>query len=328
MNYQPNLDGVRALGALLVLLFHAKLPGFTMGFVGVDVFFVLSGFLITRLLIDEHERSGRVDYVAFTIRRLRRLYPALILFLAVYLAISPMAWPDIPMSKHIWDSIVAGVYMSDYATASGRPAAVIGHLWSLGVEEKFYLIWPFTVTIALRVRRNHAIALIAGMFVAVTIWRWYTVETHDHFWVVYRRFDTHSTGLLLGSLAAFANLKLSPKWGIAGLVGLAITMTLLSYRTPSMAKFGFTLVEMCSLMIVAGCPALLGAGTLPWLGKMSYGFYLWHYLLIKIGREHALTWPEQLLLGGLGGLACAAVSYYAVEIWLRAPNRQLRAHTP
>ncbi|MBU1330865.1 MAG: acyltransferase [Gammaproteobacteria bacterium] len=321
MKYQPSLDGLRAVATLLVLLFHAKVPGMSAGFVGVDIFFVLSGFLITRLLIAEHERTGAIDYMDFTARRLRRLYPAMILFLLVYLAVAPFAWPDIPTERHQWDAFIAGFYMGDYAIATGRPTAVIGHLWSLGVEEKFYLLWPFTVAMALRLRRSHAQLLIAAMFVGITLWRAYNVETLDRYWHVYFRFDTHCSGLLLGALAAFTSIRPRAAFGWIGLVGLLVVLVVFEWRTKASAAIGISLAEVFSLMVVMASPSFLGRGVLPWLGKMSYGIYLWHYLFIKFGREHGLNWAENLIFAGVGGIACAALSYYAVEQWLKAPRR-------
>lgn len=107
MNYQPSLEGVRTLVAVLVLLFHAQAPGFSAGYYGVDLFFVLSGFLITKSLIAERERTGAINYLNFTARRLRRLYPALIVFLLIYLGLTPLFWPNTPPEKHHWDALVA-----------------------------------------------------------------------------------------------------------------------------------------------------------------------------------------------------------------------------
>ena len=142
MAYQPALDGVRALAILAVLLFHAKVPGVPGGFVGVDVFFVLSGFLITTILAGEHRRCGRIDLPGFYRRRLRRLYPALIVFLCAYLLTAGLLFPRVAPEKHGRDALLALFYLADYGRALDMPLSVLNHTWSLAVEAQFYLLWP------------------------------------------------------------------------------------------------------------------------------------------------------------------------------------------
>ncbi|WP_146167812.1 acyltransferase, partial [Micromonospora sp. MH33] len=148
--YQPALDGVRALAVAAVLAFHggvATLPG---GFLGVDAFFVLSGFLITSLLLAEHRDTGRIDLVAFWGRRVRRLLPALLLVLLVVLVLSRKLMPGTELGALRWDELAALGYVAnwrmanrdgDYFAATGSPSP-LQHTWSLGIEEQFYLLWP------------------------------------------------------------------------------------------------------------------------------------------------------------------------------------------
>ncbi|MEU4369177.1 acyltransferase [Micromonospora chersina] len=148
--YQPALDGVRALAVAAVLAFHggvAALPG---GFLGVDAFFVLSGFLITSLLLAEHRHTGRIDLVAFWGRRVRRLLPALLLVLLVVLLVSRKLMPGTELGALRWDELAALGYVAnwrmanrdgDYFAATGSPSP-LQHTWSLGIEEQFYLLWP------------------------------------------------------------------------------------------------------------------------------------------------------------------------------------------
>ncbi|MFD0823325.1 acyltransferase family protein, partial [Micromonospora zhanjiangensis] len=155
--YQPALDGLRALAVAAVLAFHggvAALPG---GFLGVDAFFVLSGFLITSLLLAEHRATGRLDLVAFWGRRVRRLLPALLVVLVVALLVSRRLLPATEIGALRWDALAALGYVAnwrmadrdgDYFAATGSPSP-LQHTWSLGIEEQFYLLWPVLVAVLL-----------------------------------------------------------------------------------------------------------------------------------------------------------------------------------
>lgn len=166
--YQPALDGVRACAVLAVLLFHggvAALPG---GFLGVDAFFVLSGFLITSLLLAERSSTGRTDLVAFWGRRARRLLPALLLVLATVAVVSRWLLPPTELPALRLDSLAAVAYLAnwrmmfrggDYFAATGAPSP-LQHTWSLGIEEQFYLIWPLVFLAAVVVARGRRIRLI------------------------------------------------------------------------------------------------------------------------------------------------------------------------
>ncbi|HEX7744191.1 MAG TPA: acyltransferase, partial [Micromonosporaceae bacterium] len=164
--YQPGLDGVRALAVGAVLLFHggvAWLPG---GFLGVDAFFVLSGFLITSLLLGERDRTGRIDLVAFWARRARRLLPALLVLLLVVVLVSRVLLPGEELPALRWDALAALGYVAnwrmadrggDYFAQTAAPSP-LQHTWSLGIEEQFYLLWPllFVALLAVSVRRRRA----------------------------------------------------------------------------------------------------------------------------------------------------------------------------
>ena len=141
--YNPELDGLRAVAVVLVISDHCCVPVFDQGYFGVDLFFVLSGFLITRLLIDEIDDTGRVDLWRFYLRRLLRLAPPLLLFLTAYMLIAPRLWPQFDLLLHMRDAALAVFYLSDYSQAFWHNPKVLIHTWSLSVEEHFYLIWPF-----------------------------------------------------------------------------------------------------------------------------------------------------------------------------------------
>ena len=138
--YNPALDGLRAVAIVLVLLSHAHAPLFSGAFFGVDLFFVLSGYLITSLLLREVADTGRIDYWDFYRRRFFRLMPALLLFLAAYCLAAPRIWPE--LADVYSDAIVSALYLADYGIAFFDSPGTLLHMWSLAVEEHFYLLWP------------------------------------------------------------------------------------------------------------------------------------------------------------------------------------------
>lgn len=327
MKYTPQLDGLRALAALLVVLFHAKIPGFGAGFFGVDIFFVLSGYLITRLLDREITNTGRLDYAGFCGRRLLRLYPALLAMLAVYLVAAPVLLPAIPATKHLQDAAISSIYMADTSIAAGLKLDVLGHTWSLGVEEKFYLVWPPALVFILQLPRASAIKTVWLLFLVATIWRiWNTTHLVNH-WDIYYRFDTHVTGLLLGAALGLAKAELPPWCGYVGAAALVACLGIFDWKGQYAAMVGFTAIEVTAALIVCSKPAWLSHPALAWLGRMSYGFYLWHYLFIKACRAHDLSNLQTLAIAMAGGLACAVISYYTVEAVFRARRRVPTAYT-
>jgi len=329
MRYVPALDGIRALAILLVVVFHARTRdlGLTGGFLGVDVFFVLSGYLITRLLVDEHAQTGSIRLSRFYLRRARRLYPALLLMLAGYLLLAPHIFRAIPMREHWRDAAVSAFYLSDYAGAFFGIPLRIGHTWTLAVEEHFYLLWPLCLMILLRLPRRAAIATVLVLFAAATAWRWESLRLFESWEFTYLRFDARLSGLMLGSAIGLWRPSLrfplvGAVLGLGGLIALAITQR---YRTDAGLTTGVLLAELASVLLILGAPSLplLSSPVFVWLGRMSYGWYLWHVLLIRVARTAGFHDAWQLLLaGGVGGLLCAAVSYYTIEALFRVQRNK------
>ncbi len=146
MKYIPELDGVRALAALLIVLYHSKIPGMAGGFFAVDVFFVLSGFLVTQVLCNRYARSGRMDWAGFMRRRLSRLMPALGIMLAAYLCTAPFLWGDlVTPGTHLRDAFLTITYTVNWINAWGQQVGVLAHVWSLAIEMQFYLLWPLVM---------------------------------------------------------------------------------------------------------------------------------------------------------------------------------------
>jgi peptidoglycan/LPS O-acetylase OafA/YrhL len=366
--YRAGLDGLRAVAVAAVLLYHADIAWFQGGFVGVDVFFVLSGYLITSLLLTERAASGTVRLGRFWARRARRLLPAAVLVIAVSLLIVAAFQPGSLGSArgdalasllyvNNWHEIVAG---HSYFAAFARPS-LVQHLWSLSVEEQFYLLWPPLLAVAAaRMRRGRVAWLLLGGIVVSTALCALLYRGGDPSRVYYGT-DTRAAPLLLGALLAFgwpaARLTrdvgrgasgVLDAIGLAGLAGLLVAIVTWRDFDPWLYPWGLLVVALASAAIVAAAvhPAarvgrFLGVGPLRWIGQRSYGIYLWHWPVMALTRPgidvSASRWvlaPAQIGLA----VALAALSFRFVEQpirrgealrWLerQAPRARLAAVT-
>jgi peptidoglycan/LPS O-acetylase OafA/YrhL len=309
VRYVPELDGLRAVAVVAVILFHSAPHGpFSGGFVGVDIFFVLSAFLITGILAKQQPLSR------FYLHRAIRLVPALLLMLAGYLAAAPFVWPNY---NHARDALLTLVYVSDYSYTFWRTPAHLQHTWSLAVEEQFYLMWPFALAALLRTR-NPA-AWLAAAYLGLTLWR--LAFARD--WLTYYyRFDTHATGLAAGAVLYF----LLPRLVIARrhlVAACAVLGAVLVSGNIATAWIWITPAEVAAAVMIASAvtdgSALLRAPPLVWIGKLSYAMYLWHFPIAHAVRGSlGFAATAAVTLGG--SIALAALSYCTVE----AAGRRLR----
>ena len=326
--YNPALDGLRGVAILLVIFSHAHVPMFGGAFLGVDLFFVLSGYLITTLLLQEWQRDGRLDYWRFYRRRFFRLMPALVLFLAAYCLIAPRVWPG--LDDVYQDSLVSLLYLADYGIAFFDSPNTLLHMWSLSVEEHFYLVWPPLLALLLsQVARRHMWRPILLLVALAFVWRVYWVAQGQLFYEIFFRFDTRATGLLAGSLLATL-LHEQPAWFQAlrqrlhhfMWVVLAVPLLMAqSWDDMNAMLWGMTVVEWATALVLIGVMVprgplyqMLSAKPLVVIGKLSYGIYLWHYPVVRYLRAD-LPWPAVVVLGFLISAALAALSYYTVERW-------------
>jgi peptidoglycan/LPS O-acetylase OafA/YrhL len=170
MKYIPELDGIRALSALLIVTFHSQIPGMTGGFFAVDIFFVLSGFLVTQLLCNRYALGGHIGWTHFMRRRMSRLMPALTVMLVVYLLMAPLMWGDlVPLEKHYRDALLTITYSVNWVEPWGGQVGVLGHVWSLAIEMQFYLLWPLLMLLVLRLGRVPGILFLCALYLGMTL---------------------------------------------------------------------------------------------------------------------------------------------------------------
>lgn len=330
MQYNAALDGLRALSVLAVVSFHCATPGASGGFVGVDVFFVLSGYLITAMLAEEYCNGG-IKPARFYARRALRLYPTLLLLLVVYVALAPILFP----SDARWlSALLSGFYFMDYGLPFGQVASSIGHTWSLGVEEKFYLLWPLLLPLLLRTRRP--VAWLFAAFIADTAWRYFVALKWG--WVqAYFCFDTRMSGILLGAIAALMRPEISRLTVIVACATLAIIVAVPIIPTTTRSipiegvTLGITLAEISAFVLIChvakhGDRGLLASRPLVYTGRLSYGIYLWHFPLVILLRDvHSQPWWITLSWTLLFSFAISAICLHFVD----EPLKQWRTqHLP
>jgi peptidoglycan/LPS O-acetylase OafA/YrhL len=356
LRHAPGLDGIRALAVIAVVVYHLGTTGVPQllrgGFLGVDVFFVLSGYLITSLLLVEVGRTGRISMAGFYQRRARRLLPAL---LAVLLAVGGFgSFVLTDLAAKLRGELVAALgYVSNwwliaqhssYFGGGGRPSPLT-HLWSLAVEEQFYLVWPVVLIVLVRFGAQRRGVLI-GLAVAITASTIAGALLYDP-WTdpsrVYYGTDTRALAPLIGAALALclrpwrygsvqdggARRWLDPA-GVGALLALAAIAALLKDNSPLVYRGGFAVIALLAAVVVgvAGHPAsrlgrLLGRAPLAWLGERSYAIYLWHwpvFVLTRPGLDLPLTGWADVALRLAITLVLAELSYRCVERPFRSPR--------
>lgn len=353
MGYLPGLDGLRAIAIIGVLLYHSGVDWVPGGFLGVDVFFVLSGFLITSLILEEYDRSGRVDFRRFYLGRARRLLPAVFLMLIV-VGIAVLVFYRDALSAFREDALATVLYLNNwwyivvdqsYFESMGRPP-LLKHLWSLSVEEQFYLIWPAIALVLMRrggrplVRRIAVLAALASTawMAFIAIRGGYPIDADPS--RAYFGTDSHSMGLLVGAALATVwrpgrlstSISRSARTFVTGtgitMVGVLVAFyTLVGEFTPWLYRGGFLALAVFTAVLIAAAthPAsplgpALGIGVLRYVGRRSYGIYLWHWPIFMVTRPGIdVPWSEPVAFGVrmAATFAIAELSYRLVEMPIR-----------
>jgi peptidoglycan/LPS O-acetylase OafA/YrhL len=344
--YQPALDGLRAIAVLSVLAYHYGADWAQGGFLGVDTFFVLSGYLITSLLLVEWARTGRIQFAAFWARRARRLLPALFLVL-----IAVAIWARIVLPSNQWRAIRLDAIWTFFYTANWHFIAAgqsyfsstpspLRHTWSLAIEEQFYLVWPLVVLGALYVARGKhwllttvcGVGIVGSLVVLSSTYHEDADPSRPYYGT-----DARASQLLVGALLAILLLRWQPRarsvrlalqWlALAASILIAYAFVEASDRGAILYHGGFLVFAACTAIVVAAIvqetrsplKAALSLAPMRWIGRVSYGIYLWHWpIAVALTPQHTgiSGWELDVLRVG-ATFVVAALSYYLVELPIR-----------
>lgn len=348
MKYRPDIEGLRALAILLVVAAHAGVPGLEGGFIGVDIFFVISGYLITGLLVSESLQTGKIDFANFYARRFRRLLPALLVMLLLAAVAVGALYPAREQQAQAIAGATAALWASNLHFAFSRleyfgPQAesnIYLHTWSLGVEEQFYLIWPLLVSLLVRrkqgadARARLMYGMTAVLLVGLGINLWWTqVSTRYAFYLMPARAWQFAAGALVflyisrsANHSADVDQKSVDFAGLTGLVLIGGALALLDSHTPYPGVLAILPTLGASLLIFSGSrnrnsivARALSTRPMQVLGRLSYSWYLWHWPALLVS---ALIVPANGIGSRVGAvtvsLALAALSFFLVERPIRA----------
>jgi peptidoglycan/LPS O-acetylase OafA/YrhL len=354
IQYIPAIDGLRAIAVIAVMLYHLGISWIPGGFLGVDLFFVISGYVITRLLLDSIQERGGLDLRDFYMARIRRLLPPLV-FMIVVTSIVVGLWAPDTSRKFLSDapfSLFGGMNWwlvfnhQDYFETSGRPP-LLQHTWSLAVEAQFYLLWPLILLLVLKNLGKRVIpaaaltiAAISGITLMLVSFQ-IDAASSSKVSHVYFGTDTHSIGLFLGAALAVSwipqnfNLQVTRRAqdfidgiGVFGFIGILATFALIDESKPTLYRIAFPLAGIFGTAILISIvhPAsrfapLLRNKVLLWIGERSYAIYLWHWVIFQISRPQVDLDGENwalFLLRILLVLAMADISLRLVELPIRS----------
>jgi len=329
MPYVRGLDGLRAVAVLLVVLFHAGFERFSNGFIGVDVFFTLSGFLVCNALLSEYEREGSISLSTFFAKRIKRLLPTATVAVIATLAAFSVFGSPVLFEQHVRGARAAVLYHANFfqiseATdyfANSVVQSPFEHFWSLSIEEQFYIAFPLAFFAFFRVQpgRYYRAAAFFGVLAAGSLY----LQFHEvNSSVAYLSTLTRVYQILAGVSLAFLLRARgeAPKFRIVGgLCVLFIAVLATEIVELDIPKRGVAVV-MVAVPLLANLrfPRLLEVAPVVYLGKISYGIYLWHWPIVVLLQEHGVRDPlVALAVSGVGGTALAALCFHTFENFIR-----------
>jgi len=316
----PEIDGLRAAAVGAVIASHLLGRYFPNGGVGVDLFFVISGVVITRSLVQDHQRLGKISLPRFYLKRVYRIIPALWMLVGSTICIGLLTG-----RPQMWDAAATLASVMNWARAFGWLGSgdSLAHAWSLSVEEQFYLLWPLGLVLLLDARRASMLWVVAGVAVSIALWRTALTLSGVSVPRLYNGLDTHADGLMLGCFLTLWGRR-PPHWVSAAWWVPAAILSFLILYTGLSASFGralrWDLVPlMCTWIVLAalGPPTLLHPllrlPVLQWGGTRSYSLYLWHFPIHYYLDPWRFPFPAKLPLMIVLTLAAAEASYRWVE---------------
>jgi len=329
IKYSPELDGFRAVAILMVIAIHAKLPFAKGGFIGVDLFFVLSGYLITSILINEYNEFGFIDYKRFYWRRCLRLLPAVCALILTWLVFGFISGLD--MSLVFRDSAAVFFYVASQTRAFFNfPSAGIGHTWSLSIEEQFYFIWPFLFVFLLRRGTDRVIKVIFLVIILEPLYRYFLVQSGSTVERIYFSFDTRFDSLMIGCALPFMtgfykrlNSVVIAIFTFLSLFYMFFVFTAYSDKMNHFNHVGYSLVAVASAFILLRVVhdesflfrRVLRLKFFVFTGKISYGMYLWHLPIFQFLSLRNVEVTAKFFIGIILSYIVSILSYYLIEIY-------------
>jgi peptidoglycan/LPS O-acetylase OafA/YrhL len=338
LGYVPALDGLRGFAILAVILYHAQVPLFRGGFIGVDIFFVLSGFLITSLLVREFYSQHHIDLKNFYVRRVLRLGPALGVFLASFASLSLLMLGAEQARAHIIDTLIALFYFTNWSWAFHiHPSHFLAHTWSLAIEEQFYIIWPLLLIALLRLIRSHRNVIFAVILLLLSSWltRIFLAVGGASLDRLYNGLDTRGDELLTGCLLGIvlsSNLMNEHRQhqlesvlkfiGPLSAISLIVCSIFMRWQSIYMYYYGgFLVIELSVSIIILDIflsrkslvNRILLMKPVVWIGRISYGLYLWHFLIFSTMRGLGFRRIDVITGGTCLAFLVASASYYFLE---------------